>query len=1033
MILSDVSIRRPVLTWMVTLGLVIFGLVAYQDLGVDLYPRVEFPIVSIVSTLPGADPETVEITVSDPIEEAVSTVSAIKHLRSTSSDSVSQVIIEFELEKDIDVAYQEVQAKLGAIRSELPDDLEDPVIEKFDIDASPILAVVVSGDVPIRDLTRIADKTIKQRLQRVPNVGQVRLVGERERQIWLRLDRAKLEGFGLSVQDVEDALRTRHVEIPGGRVDAGDQEFVVKTKAEFATAAEFGAMIITYLRDAPVRLRDVGYVDDSLEEERSIARLDGERAIALLVRRQSGTNTVRVASDVKAELEVLREELRDDGIRLEVAQDLSVFIERSVKEVQSAIGLGAVLTLLIVLLFLRNVRTTFITGIVIPSAVFATLILMGPLGFTLNMMTLLAFSLVIGLLNDDAIVVVENALRHMEEGQSAMEAASGAMKEIGFAVIATSLTLVAVFVPVAFMEGLVGRFFFQFAITVTLAVVFSTYLALTLSPMLCGHMLRTPRQGAIFRLLERAFSRLEAAYSAVLRGALRTRWLVLLLAMGAFASAGYVSQFLRSEFLPIEDQSEFNIKVKAPLGSAPRSTDALLEDIRHRVEDQPWVDYVFSTVGADELSRANEGVVYVKMAPKDDRTVAQSDAMLWVREHVADITEATVSVEIVPRVSGGGRKYADVQLDVRGQDLGELDRICSGLIGRMREAGGYADIDTTYEEGKPEVRVYVDRDRAADLGVSPAAIATTVNSLIGGQDVAKFRAEGDRYDVSVRLDEAQRDAPEDLERLTVRNRRGDLIQLGSVARVAQEAGPAQIDRYNRSRQITILANLNKEEKVLGEAVTELEGFVSEADLPTGYTAGFAGMAEMMKESFANLIFALLLGTVVVYMVLAAQFESLLHALTVMVSVPLSVVGALGALIAADMTMSIYTMIGIIMLMGLVTKNAILLVDLTNILRQRDGMDRDAAVLKSGPIRLRPILMTTLGTILGMLPIALGTGAGAESRAPMAVAVIGGLATSTLLTLLVVPVVYTVLDDLRHPSQWRLFKRFHRAPSGDTPT
>jgi len=1013
---------------MVTLALVIFGLVTYRDLGIDLFPRVEFPVVTIVSILPGAAPDTVETTVTDQIEEAVSTIAAIKHLRSTSADSVSQVIVEFELEKDIDVAYQEIQAKLGAIRSELPDDLEDPIVEKFDIDASPIMAVVVSGNAPIRELTHVADKTVKERLQRVPNVGQVKLVGSRDRQIWLRLDREKLEGFDLSVHDVENALRTRHIEIPGGRVETGSREFIVKTKAEFESAEQFAAMVVAYRNGVPVRVRDLGYAEDGLQEERSLARLDSERAIALLVRRQSGSNTVKVAEEVKAEIELLRGELGDRGIRLEIAQDLSIFINQSVDEVEEAIGIGAVLTILIVLLFLRNLRTTFITAVVIPSAVIGTFILMGPLGFTLNMMTLLAFSLVIGVLNDDAIVVVENSARHVEGGEPARAATSRAMKEIGFAVIAMSLTLIAVFIPVAFMKGLVGRFLFQFALTVTFAVILSTYLALTLSPMLCAHMLTKPRHGWFFRTLESVFNSIERAYAATLRGALRVRWLIVLLAIAVFLGGGYVARFLRTEFLPLEDQSEFNIKVKAPLGSSLAHTDSILNEIRTRIEGASWVDYAFTTIGSDELRRVNEGTMYVKMPPKEDRETAQQDAMGWVRDRLADMTGATISVEVVPRVAGGGRKSANVQLEIRGPDLDELERISTGLVRRMSAAGGYVDIDTTYEKSKPEINVYVDRDRAADLGVSPQVVARTVKSLIGGEDIGKFRAEGDRYDVSVRLQQSDRATAADIELLSMRNERGELIRLRNVASVREEVGPVQIDRYNRTRQITVLANLIPEQKVLGEAVDEINVFLAESELPPGYSAGFAGMAETMKESFENLIFALLLGIVIVYMVLASQFESLLHPLTVMLAVPLSVLGALGALVATGMTMNIFTMIGMIMLMGLVTKNAILLVEFANTLRDEEGLDPTAAVLRAGPIRLRPILMTTAGTILGMLPIALGTGAGSESRAPMAVAVIGGLATSTLLTLLVVPVVYTIVDDLRHPSRWQV-TRWLRQRSG----
>ncbi len=487
----------------------------------------------------------------------------------------------------------------------------------------------------------------------------------------------------------------------------------------------------------------------------------------------------------------------------------------------------------------------------------------------------------------------------------------------------------------------------------------------------------------------------------------------MVLAIGTFATTGYIGRYLRSEFLPLEDQSEFDVKVKTPLGASAATTDRILEQVRRRFEGQPWLDYTFVTIGADELQRVNEGTMYVRMMDMAERSISQQEAMEWARQQVADVREAKVSVEVVPRVSGGGRKWADVQLEIRGRDLDRLESIVAAVIDKMRASEGYVDIDTTYEKNKPEVNVYVKRDRAADLGVNPLSIASTVRALIGGDDISKFKAEGDRYDVSIRLQERYRNRPEDIELLTVRSTTGELVNLRNVARIRQEAGPVQIDRYNRARQITILANLEQDKKVLGEAVPELSQFVREVGLPSGYSFG---MADMMQESFGHLFFALYLAIIIVYMVLAAQFESFVHPFTIMLALPLSVIGALGALILTGTTVSIFTMISIILLMGLVTKNGILLVGYTNTLRRRDNMERNAAVLKAGPIRLRPILMTTFAMVFGMLPIALF---GSESRAPMAIAVIGGLTTSTLLTLVVVPVVYTLLDDLAHPSRWRV--------------
>ncbi len=1009
--LSELAIKRPVFTSMTIMAIIVLGAFSFREIGIDLFPRVEFPIVTIVSVLPAADPETVETTVTDPIEEAVSTISAIKHLRSTSAESVSQVVIEFDLDKDIDVAYQEVQAKLAGVRAELPDDLEEPVVEKLDIDASPIMAVVVSGDKPIRELTDIADNVVKARIQRVPNVGQVRLVGGQDRQIWVWLDPGKLVGHYLAVDDVVDALRREHVDIPGGRIETGPAEYVVRTKAEFQSTDAIENMIVAYRDGTPIRLASVARVEDGLQEERSMARLDGTRAVSLLVRRQSGTNTVEVANGVKAEIEALKKELESRGIKLEIAQDQSEYIGQSVREVQVHLLLGGGLAILIVFLFLRNIRSTFISALVIPTSIIGTFLLMNMLGFTQNRMTLLALSLAIGLLIDDSIVVQENIMRYIENGVPRREAALRATREIALAVLATTFAVMAVFVPVAFMDGQVGRFFYQFGMTVAFAVAISLYVAFTLDPMLSSRILKKPAHGPFFRFSEAILSFVDRSYGRFLRRALRWRWLVVMVAIGSFGGTIYMAQFLRAEFTPLEDQSEFNVKVKAPLGASIYTTDMILEDIRHRLQDEPWVDYCFSTIGADELRRVNEGSLYVKMVPKASRSVSQEAAMMSTREALANITDARVSVEIIPRFAGGGRKWADVQIEIRGPDLAVLDSTANALMTKMKSSEGYMDIDTSYEKDKPEVNFYLDRDASADLGVSPVQVASTIRALVGGDDVAKFRADGERYDISVRLDQRFRDIPEKIPYMTLRAKSGELVRIQNATTMRHESGPVQIDRYNRSRQITVLSNLQREKKVLGQAVTELTAVASGLNLPPGYTFGFAGMADTMTEAFANLVLALALSLIFIYMVLAAQFESFIHPFTIMLTIPLSITGAVGALLMANMTVSIYTMIGVIMLMGLATKNGILLVDYTNTLRTRDGLDRNEAVAQAGPVRLRPIVMTTLAIIFGMLPTALGQGEGSESRAPMAVAVIGGLIVSTLLTLVVVPVVYTLLDDL----------------------
>ncbi len=1010
MLISKIAIQRPVFTSMVMAALIVFGFISYQRLGVDLFPRVEFPIVTILTELPGADPQTIETTVTDPVEEAVNTISGIKHLRSTSAENMSQVAVEFTLDKDIDVAFQEITARIASIRSRLPEEIEEPVIEKFDADASPILSIIVAGDLPERELGRLADKTVKERIQHIRDVGSVRLVGFRDRKMWLWLQRDALERQSLAMNDVIDALKREHVEIPGGRVSTGKSDISTKLEAEFDRAEQFDDLIVADRAGGSIKLKDIGHAEDGLEEERSRARLDGKPCIALQVRRQSGTNAVEVSDAVVAEVEKMRTELKPLGVRLEFAEEQAPFIKHAVNDVKRHLTMGGLLAVSIVLLFLLNFRSTFISSLVLPTSIIATFMMMAAMGFTLNMMTMLGLTLAIGLLIDDAIVVQENIMRHVEEGMPAREAAYFATNEIGLAVLATTLSVVSVFVPVAFMRGLVGRFFESFALTVTVAVLISMVISFTLDPMLSSRLLVKPKKkNFVFRALESGFRRLELAYEHVLRFCLRFRSLVVLFAIGCLASIFMLAGSLRFEFVPVEDQSEFNVKVRAPLGSSVDATSELMERVVAHVKDLPEKEYAFYTVGADELSRANEGKLYVKLVPKDARERNQAEIMEAVRKSLADVKDGIISVEIVPRISGGGRRWAQLQFELRGPELTELDRISRGLQEKMKAAGGYVDVDSSFETGKPEVDVRMQRDRAADLGVSPVGVGQTLRAAIGGLEIGTFKADNDRYDVAVRLLENDRKSPEQIESLRVRSRFGNLVELRNIANIERIAAPVEISRYNRQRQITVLANLSG--KVLGDATIEIDRFAKDLGIPPGYQTGWTGFADTMQEAVGNAPLTLLLALIVIYMVLASQFESLIHPFTIMLTLPLAFIGAFAALLIFKQTISLYVFLGIVFLMGLVTKNAILLVDFANTLRKRDGLDASSALLKAGPVRLRPILMTTVAMIAGMLPVALGNGVGSESRKPMAISVIGGLISSTLLTLIVVPVFYSLFDQM----------------------
>ena len=994
---------------MMILALVVFGAVSYLRMGVDLFPDVDIPVVTVTVPYEGADPETVETEVTDVLEEAVNTISGIKTLRSESGEGLSQVFIEFELEEDIDVVSQDVRDKVAAIRSELPRDIESPIVEKFDPDSSPILAIVLSGPASIRDLTDYADNTVKRRIEGVPGVGNVRLVGDREREvrIWLRAD--ALRARGLAAQDVIDQLREENVEPPGGRVENDRRELVVKTKGKIAEVAQFEDLVVAYHNGAPVRLRDVAWVEDGLEDFRSFARLDGNRAVSLLIRRQSGSNILAVADTVKQRLDKLRGQL-PPGYQLTVAQDLSRFVADSFNEARGELLRGGILAVAVILLFLRNIRGSMVAAITIPTTVIATFTFMGIMGFTLNMMSMLALTISVGMIVDDTIVVLENTYRHMEEGKRRMQAAFEAIAEIGFAVIATSLAIIAVFVPVAFMTGIVGRFFYEFGLTVAFAVAVSTFIAVTLSPMLCSRVLKVEKShGRVFTLLERIFQWMESVYAVALRVALRQRALTITAAVAAFAAGLALVPFLGKEFIPDQDEDQFNVQVETPIGTSIEATSEVLAEIEQRLQELPGVVDTFTTIGAGMEERVNVATVLTRLSPKAEREISQQEIMALARERLAGFRHLKLSVEQIPRVGGGGFRSAPVQYNVRGADLKQLVEISDKMAESMAAQPGLVDVNSTYDSGKPEVNVLIDRDKAADLGVSVQDLGNAVRALIGGQEVTTFEDDGETYDVRVRLAETDRNRPESILDVPVRTKDGRLIELRNLVRVEEATGPVQIDRQDRMRQVTVMANLETA-KPLGEALADVRKLETDIGLPDGIESAFTGEGDTMAESFASIGFSMMLAVILIYMVLAAQFESLVHPFTVMLSLPLSIVGALGLLALTGRTLNIFTMIGMIMLMGLVTKNAILLVDYTNLLRS-EGMGKTDALLKAGPIRLRPILMTALSTIAGMVPVAVGMGAGAETRAPMGTAIVGGMITSTVLTLVVIPVVYSVMDDL----------------------
>lgn len=1009
--LVDISVKRPVLTTVMMLVLVVFGVVAYPRVGVDLFPDVEFPVAVVSTVYPGADPETVESKVIEPLEEAVNSINGIDELRSTSSENFGVVTIRFELSRDADIAVQDVRDKVQTVLGDLPDEVETPVIQKFDIGAAPIMSLVLSGDYDTRHLTQVADDTLKQRLQTLPGVGNIDIVGGQEREFHILVDPSRLDSYGLTVTDVAQAIGSQNINVPGGRIDQGDTELTIKTEGEVHTAEALSELVVTSIGGRPIRVGDVSTVRDTEEEKRSHAALDGDAAVALTIQKQSGANTVAVAKEVKSELDELRGEL-GESYRITVPVDNSTFIERTIGDVQFDLMLGAILAVIIILVFLRDWRATLISALALPTSVIATVGFLNAFGFTFNQLTMLALTLSIGILIDDAIVVIENIHRHLEMGKSPWKAAREGTAEIGLAVMAITASIVAVFLPVATMKGIMGRFFFQFGVTVAIAVSVSMFVALTLTPMLSARMLKEHEHGSggpIGKALDWFFDWLDRVYSVTIKSALRHPIITMIVATASFVGSLGLLGVIPTEFIPEADRGEFRVYAEMPLGTSLDKTIEQVDQITDDLGEMPGVELTFATIGGGQQEEVHKGTIHVELVDAKERSFSQSDAMEYARTLLAGYKDVQLAIEPIQAVGGGGgQRQGDAQFMLLGSDYDQLNATADEMIAALEEMDGYVDVDKNVRLGKPEVRVVIDRQRAADLNVPTAVIGMAIRTLYQGSDVSEVATDGDRYDARVRIQENFRNDPQKLLDLQVRSATGQLVPLSNVVDIERGEGPASIERFNRQRQVTVLSNL--EGQTVGQASEQMMT-LSEQVAPEGVSGTLGGDAEQLRESMGYMVEALLLAIVLIFLILAAQFESFIHPLTIMLALPLSLIGALGALALTGMTLNMFTMIGFIMLMGLVVKNSVLLVDYTNVVRREENLPIFEALVKAGTVRMRPILMTTFAMIGGMMPVALAMSAGGESRAPMAVAIIGGLVSSTLLTLVVVPVAYLLAEKL----------------------
>ena len=1061
--LAEICIRRPVFASMIVLALVVVGAAGYAQLGVDRYPSVDLPTVSVRTSLPGAAPEEVESLITQPVEEVVNTVDGIDELRSVSGPGNSVVIATFRLDRNLETAAQDVRDRVATVVRQLPEDATPPVVSKFDNDSSPVLTIALSGERSLRELTELADKTVRVQLERTSGVGEVRVVGGLERAINVWVDADRLAAYQLPITAVRTALDRQNADLPGGNVTTDRQELTLRTMGRYADPRAFEDLVIATRTSSsagdaassanrqpstanqsgiPIRIRDIGRVEDGTKEQRSLARLDGVPTVTLEIRRQSGANTIAVIDGIKAALPDVQSQL-PAGIELQVIRDQSRYIEAAMHEIKLHLVLGSILACLVVLVFMRSWRSTIIAGIAIPASVIATFGMMWALDFTLNSVTMLALVLMVGIVIDDAIVVLENIFRFIEEKKmKPMEAAAAATKDIGLAVLATTLSLVVIFLPVSFMSSISGRFLYQFGITAAVAILVSLLVSFTLTPMMSSRLLSAKDAAGGHGSRTGFYGRLEAKYMRMLEFSMRNRKAVAIIAVLVILTSIPLYNGVKQEFIPTNvDEAAFDVSINAPQGTSLAAMNEAMTGIEKELMETPGVRMVLATAGGGFLSSTSSGSAYVRIAPHEERTLSftkfwrsllkgkpwlafqdnytAQDVMQEVRKRTRKYAPIRVAPRNPPSFNFGPGGRSDINFVIRGPEITQLAAYAEELVSRTEKLPGFNDVDTNLELDKPELRANIDRARAADLGVSTADIATSVNVMVGGdQEVTRYRdaSVNEDYDVQLRVESANRTDPAAIGRLYVPSENGDLVRLDNVVDIERGVSPSRIDRLDRERQVTVSASVAPG-FALADRIEAMRGEIQKMGLAAGYTTTVTGRGRELERTFDEFVWAFLLSIIFMYMILASQFESTVHPVTILLSLPLAIPFALLSQFLTGSTLNLYSALGILVLFGVVKKNSILQVDHMNNLRAH-GMDRATAILQANRDRLRPILMTTLALVAGMLPLALGTGPGSEERRSIAIVVIGGQSLSLLLTLLVTPVAYSLFDDLAQSRRWR---------------
>ncbi len=1044
--IADLCIKRPVFATMINLFIVVLGWFSLSSIGIDQFPNVELPIVTVTTTLRGASPEEMETSVTKPLEEIINTIQGIDELSSVTLEGVSQITVQFLLERNRDIAAQDVRDKVNTILSRLPPNTETPIIDKFDLDAIPVISISVSAPRDLKEITYIAEKYIKENLETVPDVGSISMAGTRTRAVQVSVDVEKLRAYNLTISDVRSALGRQNLEVPGGRINQKPRELTVRTLGRMQAVKDFNELIIANVGGQPVFLKDVAKVEDSVEEPRTLSTVNGQNCVTLIVRKQSGSNTVKVIDAVKARLTESKAVVPSD-FKMEVIRDQSRFIKRSLEEINFHLLLGAMLVALTTFAFLHDWRGTLIACVAIPTSIVATFVLIRAMGYTLNNFTMLGLVFSVGIVIDDAIVVLENIHRNMEEkGWSGRKAASFATREIALAVMATTLSLIVIFLPLAFMKGRVGMFFSSYGVTVAFAILVSLFVSFTLTPMLASRFLRhtdDPKArekkahgGPLMQWLTRH-------YLGVLGWSLHHRWVVMTASLLCVASLPFLGRMTRFTFMAQDDSSEFEISLQTPEGSDLDRTREICQQIEKRlhalkISGEPAITDTLITIGntSGRLGKGEGDVtvasIYCRLPELgglvskftgSSRSWSQFQVMGMARGVMGQFPDVRSSVQLISNIGGGGRN-SDLQFNFTGPDLAKLISLSDQIMDGMRNVPGLVDVDMTLANRKPELRIEVDREKASQFGLQIQDIAEPLRTLVGGEIIGSFRENDDLYDVWLRAQARDRTTQETLEDVTLRLNSGTnsgLVQLANFVKFREARGPNQIDRFQRQRKVTIVANLAPD-KALGDAMTQVRGVISKVNLPPGYDIAFTGRAKTLQETGQNFLLAFGLAMVFMYMILAAQFENFVHPISIMLAVPLSLPFALITMIGLNEPLNIYAIFGLFMLFGIVKKNGILQVDYTNTLRAR-GLEREDAILQANRARLRPILMTTLMLVASMIPIALGQGPGAAGRASMAKIIIGGQMLCLLLSLLVTPVSYSIFDDW---SSGKFFARRRKA-------